>query len=76
MRALKRAVAVGVLAAPLVIGCAGLASAHSGGYSDGFFTDPTTTDVGGTYVMGDTMHSYLVHSGATDAFGSFNGAWK
>ncbi|MGW7449468.1 hypothetical protein [Kitasatospora sp. NPDC054795] len=30
MRALKRVLAVGSLAVPLVIGCAGLASAHDG----------------------------------------------
>ncbi|MFI9787070.1 hypothetical protein ACIHEI_26720 [Kitasatospora sp. NPDC051984] len=30
MRAIKRVLAIGALAAPLVIGCAGLASAHEG----------------------------------------------
>ncbi|MFF0294566.1 hypothetical protein ACFYS8_35300 [Kitasatospora sp. NPDC004615] len=30
MRALKRVLAIGALTAPLVIGCAGLASAHEG----------------------------------------------
>ncbi|MFJ8443405.1 hypothetical protein [Kitasatospora griseola] len=32
MRAVKRVLAVTALAAPLVIGCAGLASAHEGGH--------------------------------------------
>ncbi|MFD5438511.1 hypothetical protein ACFWJ4_40985, partial [Kitasatospora sp. NPDC127067] len=41
MRALKRVVAVGALTVPLVLGCAGLASAHEGidaNYGKGFFT--------------------------------------
>ncbi|MEV7599224.1 hypothetical protein AB0O91_17765 [Kitasatospora sp. NPDC089797] len=82
MRTIQRVLAVGALAAPLVLGCAGLASAQGGleaNYGAGqFLADENGTGVAGTSSSvtpdGAQHTDFYVWSDDTGVTGAFTGA--
>ncbi|MFJ4187210.1 hypothetical protein [Kitasatospora sp. NPDC089509] len=82
MRTIQRVLAVGALAAPLVLGCAGLASAQEGfdaNYGQGqFLADENGAGVAGTQssVSSDGVQhtDFFVWSDDTGVTGAFTGS--